>query len=211
MEHTARRLREARQRAGLSLRQLGARTGVTASALSQIENQRVRPSVPTLYALVTVLGLSLDELIASEEATPTVAPVDLDDRFRQVESQRDGGSGVVVRRADRRVLHVDSGVTWEKLADGGNPGTDHLFVTYAPGGASSVDDMLTRHAGFEYAVLLDGELVLRLEFEEHHLTPGDSVGFDATRPHAYRNDGDVPAVGVWYVAGRLGPHQSSTR
>ncbi|HEU4657259.1 MAG TPA: helix-turn-helix transcriptional regulator [Capillimicrobium sp.] len=57
-----RRLREARERAGLSLRQLAPRVGISASALSQIETGKSQPSVRTLYALVRELGLSLDEL-----------------------------------------------------------------------------------------------------------------------------------------------------
>ena len=31
------------------------------------------------------------------------------------------------------------------------------------------------------------------------MKPGDSVCFDSTTPHGYRNDGDDPAVGVWFV------------
>src|SRR5581483_4503567 len=57
-----RRLREARERAGLSLRQLARRLDISASALSQIETGKSRPSVRTLYALVSQLNLSLDEL-----------------------------------------------------------------------------------------------------------------------------------------------------
>ena len=59
-------IRSARMSYGLSLRELGRRTGVTASLLSQIENGKSDPSVSTLSALVSELGLSLDALLRSE-------------------------------------------------------------------------------------------------------------------------------------------------
>src|SRR5215210_3426547 len=60
------RLRAERERHGVSLRQLARRLAISPSALSQIETGRSRPSVGTLYAIVTELGLSFDELFAAE-------------------------------------------------------------------------------------------------------------------------------------------------
>jgi quercetin dioxygenase-like cupin family protein len=47
--------------------------------------------------------------------------------------------------------------------------------------------------------LISGELELNLGFDKHVLAAGDSVCFESTKPHGYRNDGAVPAVGVWFV------------
>jgi len=78
-------LRAARQRAGLSLRELARRLGVSPSLLSQIENGRSQPSVATLYALAKALQVSIDDLfqgdavkiVSTEQAgtTPTAAAV----------------------------------------------------------------------------------------------------------------------------------------
>ena len=54
------RLREARQARGLSLRGLAERLGVSPSLISQVETGRAKPSVSTLYAIVTELGISLE-------------------------------------------------------------------------------------------------------------------------------------------------------
>ena len=51
------RLREAGARQGLTVREIAARIGVSPSLISQIERDKVNPSVSTLWALVTVLGL----------------------------------------------------------------------------------------------------------------------------------------------------------
>jgi quercetin dioxygenase-like cupin family protein len=53
-------------------------------------------------------------------------------------------------------------------------------------------------------LVISGELILTLGFEEHRLGPGDAVSFDSTTPHGYRNDGTEPAVGVWFVLERTG-------
>ena len=56
------RLRTERERLGISLRELARRVGVSPSLVSQIELDRVNPSVSTLYALVTELGMTMSEV-----------------------------------------------------------------------------------------------------------------------------------------------------
>lgn len=47
--------------------------------------------------------------------------------------------------------------------------------------------------------MTSGHLVVTLGFDETVLGPGDAVSFESSTPHRYRNDGDEPAVGVWFV------------
>src|SRR5262249_38956724 len=56
------RLRAHRQEAGMSLRALARDVGVSPSLISQIEHGKAPPSVGTLYAIVSELGISFDEL-----------------------------------------------------------------------------------------------------------------------------------------------------
>ena len=51
------RLRAYREQRGLSLRELARRLGVSPSAISQIETGKSRPSVSTLYSIVSELGV----------------------------------------------------------------------------------------------------------------------------------------------------------
>jgi len=203
-------IRSARMSSGLSLRELGRRTGVTASLLSQIENGKSDPSVSTLSALVSELGLSLDALLRSEWDAldePTAAS---------------NGDGVgtphhdvspVIRPSERQTLDLDSGVVWERLTRGPSELLDALLVTYEPGATSSSSGKLLRHSGTEHAYLISGELTLQLGFETYRLQAGDSLEFDGATPHVYCNQGDVPARGLWFVLGRdslanqPGPHR----
>jgi quercetin dioxygenase-like cupin family protein len=108
----------------------------------------------------------------------------------------------VLRQGQRRVLDMDSGVRWEQLTPGADARVDALLVTYDPGGQSSSSGQLMTHAGVEYAYLIEGELTLELGFESHVLRAGDSLVFESSTPHLYRNLGSTPARGVWYVVDR---------
>ncbi|MFJ8778597.1 helix-turn-helix domain-containing protein [Streptomyces sp. NPDC102476] len=188
------RIRQARLERGLGLRALAREVGVSASLVSQIETGKSHPSVSTLYAITTALGISVESLF---EVRETAAVVHALAAFAADPGRR---IGPLVTPGERDVLELDSGVVWERL--GHVPGTDvdFLLVTYRPGGSSSGSGGLMRHAGTEYGYLTSGELVLTLGFDEQVLHPGDAVSFESTTPHRYRNDGEEPAVGVWFVS-----------
>jgi transcriptional regulator with XRE-family HTH domain/quercetin dioxygenase-like cupin family protein len=199
------RIRRARLARGLGLRALAREVGVSASLVSQIETGKSQPSVSTLYAITTVLGISVEALFdagENEAAAPVAAPGTVPHALAAFAADPGRRIGPLVGGAERETLELDSGVVWERL--GHVPGTDvgFLLVTYRPGGSSSTSGGLMRHTGTEYGYLTSGELVLTLGFEEHTLRPGDAVCFESTTPHRYRNDGTEPAVGVWYVAGQ---------
>ncbi len=198
------RIRQARMERGMSLRALAREVGVSASLVSQIETGKSQPSVSTLYAITTALGISVEALFDAGEAAalPPVTAAAPDTVLHALAAfAADPGRriGPVVTPDEREVLELDSGVVWERL--GHVPGTDvdFLRVTYRPGGSSSSSGGLMRHAGTEYGCLTSGELVLTLGFDEYTLRPGDAVCFESTTPHRYRNDGEEPAVGVWFV------------
>ena len=97
------------------------------------------------------------------------------------------------------MLTLDSGVTWERLGQVPGQHVEFLKITYRPGATSSSGGELMRHSGTEYGYLISGTLVLSLGFDEYPMTAGDSVCFDSTTPHGYRNVGSQPAVGIWFV------------
>ena len=90
-------------KAGISQRELARRLGLSASLISQLESGQSRPSVGTLYLIVTELGVSLDDVIRGEESG---APSD-----GNVEVASNGSP--VLRPAQRTAIDLDSGVRWE--------------------------------------------------------------------------------------------------
>lgn len=202
-----RELRKARERKGLSLRSVASAVGVSPSLLSQVETGKTQPSVGTLYALVSHLGLSLDALLHGEEAAAAMeAPV-------IVSPEESGGTtyeaafrrNTIQRAEDNPVIEMQNGVVWERLAVGGFTLVDPLIVTYEAGGSSGIDERMMRHAGIEFGCILEGELTLKLDFDTFVLRAGDSFCFRSERPHLFKNHTDVRARGVWFVIGRRDP------
>jgi len=182
------RIRAARTARGLSLRATAAQAAISPSLLSQVETGKVQPSVSTLYAIVSCLGISLDEVMGNHPAEdPAPAP---QARVQPVQPF-----------ADAPRIVMQNGVTWRSLAVGGDEGIDAVLATYDPGAASSLDETHMRHIGIEHGVIVRGELTLKLDFDTYVLRAGDSLCFDAQRPHYYFNHTDEVAEGVWYIVG----------
>ena len=200
-----RALRAAREANQLSLRSVASAVGVSPSLLSQVETGKAQPSVGTLYALVSHLGLSLDAMLRGDiEASPTItAPTTVAPLPTPDASERLPHGNAVQRGNENPIIEMQNGVTWERLAVGGFTFVDPLLVTYAPGASSGIDDKLMRHPGIEFGYMLDGELTLQLEFDTTTIAAGDSFCFNSERPHLFVNRSTAPAKGVWFVVGRL--------
>lgn len=184
------RLREERQRAGISQRELARRLGLSASMISQLESGMSKPSVGTLYAIVTELNLSLDRVIRGEdfeEAPGRAAEIHI---------------SPLVHPEDRQTIELASGVRWEELTATSEEGVDFLHATYEVGGASTPDESLMRHHGREYGYVMSGTLGIQIGFQEYELKGGDSIAFDSTTPHRLWNKSDEPVHAIWFVVGR---------
>lgn len=184
------RLREERIKAGISQRELARRLGLSASMISQLESGLSKPSVGTLYAIVTELDLSLDRVIRGEDYGASAQPEALD------------GISPLVHPDQRQSIDLASGVRWEELTAASEEGIDFLHATYEVGGASTPDESLMRHHGREYGYVMSGKLGIQIGFRIYELEPGDSIAFDSTRPHRLYNIGDEPVNAIWFVVGR---------
>jgi transcriptional regulator with XRE-family HTH domain len=202
----------------MSLRELARRLDVSPSLVSQIETGKVQPSVRTLYAIVSELGLSLDaifELVGSGE--PAEAPPSSQKRAASAsapapepsspslpDAPRSDGGAIVHRADERRTIELEAGVTWERMMAWDEPDVEFMVAVYGVGGSSSGDGNLMRHSGRESGLVLSGTLNVTVGFGEHVLEPGDSISFQSTIPHRLRNDGDVEVRAVWVTLGRYG-------
>jgi transcriptional regulator with XRE-family HTH domain len=201
------RLRTRRQELGLSLRDLAARLGVSPSLISQIERGRANPSVSTLYALVSELDISLDDLLFDRRSGERASEGRTADEPRPASSA--AARSPLQAAAHRRRIRLASGVVWERLTTVSEPGVEFLHVTYDVGGASSPEDAYQRHNGHEWGFVLRGSLEVRIGFERYVLNAGDSISIDSSIPHRLANIGTVPVNAIWFVLGRdsVGPHE----
>jgi transcriptional regulator with XRE-family HTH domain len=188
------RLRAERLRKELTVREIAARIGVSPSLISQIERDKVNPSVSTLWGLVTVLGLTMSELFADVDAPPGPAP-----------TPTSASAGPATAPGSRAVINLESGVHWERLTAGSDPLVEFVSVVYPPGASSCDENSLIRHGGKEYGYVVGGKLGVRTGFDEYELGPGMAISFDSSSPHRLWAIGDEPAEAIWVVVGRQNP------
>src|SRR3954451_2360506 len=187
------RLRAIRIARGVGLRELARRLDLSPSSISQIETGKIRPSVRTLYALASEVGVTDDEIPSDEPpAQETGAAPAVEPRL------------LVQRADDRPAIQLNSGVRWERLMFWGDEDVEFLEAVYEPGGASSPDESLVRHSGHEFGHVLSGALRVVVGFDDYVLGPGDSITFPSSTPHRLSNEGPETVRAIWVVRGRRG-------
>jgi transcriptional regulator with XRE-family HTH domain len=174
------RIRHARLRSGLTLKQVAERTGCSESFISKVEHDRVRPSIATLHRLVRVLDLNVAALFGDEDAA--LDPV------------------VIVRPDERPMIRAGAprsgeGVTLLRLIPGSSTRLLEANVhVVEPGGSS---DGMIRHEGEEIGYVIEGTLELHVEDRTYLLDANSSFFFPSDLPHGYRNPGPGRASIIW--------------
>lgn len=186
------RLRDYRDAASISVRELARRIEVSPSLISQVEHGKVTPSVETLYRIANELGLSVGDFFG-ERKEPAV-----NGKAREAVEH----SEFVQRKETRKRVHLAGGVTWERLAPTNGDRLEFLHVIYEVGSESCPKDSMLRHGGKEYACVLTGRLGVKVGFDEVELGPGDSIVFDAQLPHRLWTIGSKPATAIWVILNR---------
>ncbi len=189
------RIRQNRLAAGLSARQLARDIGCSPSHISQVERGISEPSISVLTAIVSRLEVSMDSLLAdSQDAPESPEPADT-----ATSPQGVGHPGLQVQRSsEREQIRIQGGITSELLLPKTERNADFCEYRYEPGHSSNQEHELLRHPGREYGVVLEGQLCVRLKFEEFKLNVGDSIAFDSSIPHRFWNPGDVSTRAIWF-------------
>jgi transcriptional regulator with XRE-family HTH domain len=205
------RLREAREEKKIGLRELARKLGVSPSLISQIETGKTEPSINTLFAIVSELELSVNEIVFdsrqdADQLSATVAP---QSRNGDVVGGRTGESdpadapdSPVQHSTNRISISLESGVSWQRLTAQPDHNVDFLYLRYPPGSESTPSHSLMRHNGTEYGYILKGRLQVSIGFDTYEIGPGDTIAFDCTQPHRFATVGDETVEAVWFVVGR---------
>jgi quercetin dioxygenase-like cupin family protein len=92
--------------------------------------------------------------------------------------------GADAGRVERRILRDDR-----------VNGVEIAINQYAPDTGSA--PIPIHHEGFEYGVVLDGQLTVELDGKTHTLKPGDLISYDSARNHRIWNHGGRKARALW--------------
>jgi transcriptional regulator with XRE-family HTH domain len=163
------RVKALRESAGLSLRDLTERSGVSAPMLSQVERGETSPTLTVAAKIAAGLELRLSQLLRLDE----------------------DGAVTIVRAGDRqRGGNARRGHRFEVLTSG-QPGqraelSRHTLAAGASTGAPD-DPPMHEPGSRETALVERGSVVLICDGERHPLAEGDCVTFDADLPHHFEN------------------------
>ncbi|MFS2224613.1 HTH-type transcriptional regulator PuuR [Pantoea sp. B65] len=160
-----RRLSQIRQQMGLSQRRVAELSGLTHSAISTIEQDKVSPAVSTLQKLLKVYGLSLSEFFSEPAIAEEPKVVIGADELIEI-----GGQGVSLK-----LIH--NGLSERTLA--------MLLETYEPGATTGEK---IRHQGEETGTLLEGEIMLTISGQSYQLHAGESYVINTGNPHSFTNN-----------------------
>jgi quercetin dioxygenase-like cupin family protein len=137
--------------------------------LSQLENGKLTPTLPTLARIAMVFDVGLDHFFSDRKKNALFNVVRADERMRFPE------------RADA----PKPSWFFECLAFSSQQKSLQAYLaTFEPRTAQQVAEHV--HEGAEFIYVLEGELVIRYVDEEYALAAGDSVYFDGSQPHGYR-------------------------
>jgi transcriptional regulator with XRE-family HTH domain len=164
------RLRSLRELQGLSLRALAERCGLSINAISQIERGENSPTISSLHRLAKALNVPITDLFLEDS--------------RQT---------MVFIKKDLGLRAHSNGVVMESLGIGLVNQQLEPFRMVISAGAGNIDDPIA-HSGEEFIYCLKGEVEYRVGSKLIHLEEGDSLLFDATQNHGYRNATAYPAI-----------------
>jgi transcriptional regulator with XRE-family HTH domain len=177
-EGVGRRLKELRRSRELTLAQLAERTGLSIGSLSQVERGLVSPTIRTVYAVSTALGVSPAWIIDPDSV-----------------KAQDPDGPYIVRSTRRKPFFNRNGVIKHLATPETEARYTGFIVTLEPS-ASSGDEQYT-HAGEEIGLVLSGSLILEIGDNTYRVNTGDSFAFSSSLSHRFYNDTSMDTVVFW--------------
>ena len=170
-QSSGQRFRRLRLKRKLSLAQVARATNVSVGFLSALERGQMRSSIATLQRIARFYKTNILSMFETNGDAPSL-----------------------VRPSQRKVLETSPNVRMELLAWGNTTMEPHLF-RIKPGGSSGES---YTHEGEEFLHVLRGEFEIWLHNQgRYRLKPGDSLYFESSTPHRWKNPGRAEAWILW--------------
>ncbi|MFF8837515.1 helix-turn-helix domain-containing protein [Streptomyces sp. NPDC015130] len=163
----AHNVRAARNRAGLSLDELGRRAKVSKGALVGLEKAQGNPNFATLVRLADTLGISVSALMegSSEQRVRVVSAAAVMPLWK---GERGGEARLMLTTGGPAATEV-----WRWTLE---PGEEYPSHPHQAGVTETVS-------------VTTGEMVLVVDGTEYPVTAGQTAGFDGDAAHTYRGAG----------------------
>ena len=175
-----RRIRRIRQEKNLTLKQIEAKVGVSATHISEIERGKTSPTIGALEKISTALDVPPSHLID----IPPLAEF----RSRPL--------------SELPSLNMNDGsIRLQSVTSRDAPSEMSIFFATIDG--SGVVEPVGGHRGEEFCYVLEGFLEVSIDGQPHVLRRGDTVHFKASQTHHVRNLSPDPVRTLWAVRPKL--------
>lgn len=155
-------LRRERERSGLALSELARRANVSKATVSQLESGTGNPSVETLWAIATALGVPFSVFVDAPDDSPRL-----------------------IRASDRNGVSSSTAPYEAVLLAAGTPhARSDLYLLHAEPGAPRRSDPHSQGT-MEHVVLLRGRALVGPATEPVELFPGDYLRYSGDEPHVF--------------------------
>jgi transcriptional regulator with XRE-family HTH domain len=172
-------LRAIRKKRNLTGKMVADKASLSTSLLSQIENNRISPSLDTLLKLLEVYGISPNEFFKNYETDSTVE---------------------IIRKEERDIFYRKNS-KYEKLCGNsqnkGKYSFNAFFLELEPG--STRGDSKKGHIGRELGIIISGKANLIYGENEYEINKGDTVSFFSQIPHVLENISKNIFQAYWIV------------
>lgn len=173
------KLRDIREKKGITLKTVALQIAVSESLISQIERNKVSPSIDTLFAIAEALDIDLDYLFSDYQKKRKVT---------------------ILKEADRKKIETD-GIIYHQLSV--LPGAiekyaiESFIMEISKGSKKGHDDY--GHTGNEFGYILEGRGKLTYGKDEFLFCAGDSISFSSEIPHKVECLSEEPLKALWMV------------
>jgi transcriptional regulator with XRE-family HTH domain len=164
--NVGKRIKEARNNAGLSQRELAHQSNISVNTLSLLERGQTSPTIATLQKLADSLSVEIS-------------------CFFTVSKPEDE---IVFSKSNRRIpIQISDGLLTD-LSPGFTPAVVRSFELHIFPRSKSKKDV--SHSGFEFLYCLENELICVVSERAYLLEQGDALLFNANLPHHWQNSAD---------------------
>ena len=167
--HVGELVKKFRKEKRMTLLELSSRSGVALATLSRIENGKMTGTLKSHIKICEALGIALIDLYKGLPFSKKTVEVKTKEAVRAVSVHDKKSSSLVLA----------SNVQNKKMLP--------LLITISKGGRTNTEE--TGHGAEKFVYILNGRIEANIGEEKYSLGSGDTVYFDSSAPHYFRNAG----------------------
>ena len=157
----------------MTLQELAAKTGLSASYLSLLERGQNSPSIKNLNTICKSLDVTLSDLIIAAEKS----------------------EDVIVRANQRKILADTPEYLYEVTFD-----SDHNISAIIMTIRNNEPHSVSTHVADEIGYIISGSMVMTINDTEYEVSSGDCIYIPANIPHFYQKNSKEDCISIWVYA-----------